>query len=193
MDEPTDFGLASFQTKPCIHYLSSGEWRERFGAMGIHIPYEMGSDLELPRVSQPHTSYTCYSFFVGNPVLIPQDHDELVVREPPYCRHRMPIWWLISPYIPLYPWWVNRNVCCKHAMKCIELPSSGLRYRTGKRRILSCLRCTHPSESKHGKWIFFIQYIYMYKCVCIYIYKCVYIYMYTLYIYMYTRSGWVKI
>ena len=108
-------------------------------------------------------------FFVGNPVLIPQDHDELVVREPPYCRHRMPIWWLISPYIPLYPWWVNRNVCCKHAMKCIELPSSGLRYRTGKRRILSCLRCTHPSESKHGKWIFFIQYIYICINVCIYI------------------------
>ena len=24
--------------------------------MGIHAPYEMGSDLELPRVSQPHTS-----------------------------------------------------------------------------------------------------------------------------------------
>ena len=35
---------------------SSGERRERFGAMGIHIPYSMRSDLELPGVSQPHTS-----------------------------------------------------------------------------------------------------------------------------------------
>ena len=35
---------------------SSGEWRERFGAVGIHIPYLMRSDSELPGVSQPHTS-----------------------------------------------------------------------------------------------------------------------------------------
>ena len=31
--------------------LSSGEGRERLGAMGIHIPYEMRSNFELPRVS----------------------------------------------------------------------------------------------------------------------------------------------
>ena len=39
-------------------YLSSGEWRERFGAFGVSIfpknlPYFTGSRLELLRLSQP--------------------------------------------------------------------------------------------------------------------------------------------
>ena len=40
--------------------LSSGNGGSDLLLYGIHIPYEMGSDLELPRVSQPHTGYPIF-------------------------------------------------------------------------------------------------------------------------------------
>ena len=50
--------------------ITYGEWRERAKELWVfifpYVPYSMGSCLELPRVSQPHTSYTVFISLVSN-------------------------------------------------------------------------------------------------------------------------------
>ena len=55
----SSWSISTFSSYPVV--------REQLGAIGIHIPYSMRSDSELPRVSQPHSQASSKRCHLGMP------------------------------------------------------------------------------------------------------------------------------